>query len=124
MKLGTETGSLVNHLYSRVAPITPEVGMGASILSWSDRQAATVVAVDGAIFAITADTAKIVSGTTYDGSAKYEFTSNPNGHRYYFRIGKDGKPEGVTKNPTTGRWLKTGNRVLLGKRDHYHDPSF
>ena len=46
LKLGTETGSLINHLYSRSAQ-TGEiaVGVGATILSWSDRKACTIIEV-------------------------------------------------------------------------------
>jgi hypothetical protein len=43
MKLGTHTGSLTNHIYSRAVPITPEVGMGCTLLSWSDRHPATII---------------------------------------------------------------------------------
>ena len=48
LRLGTETGSLVNHVWSRTRPVGPEdvcEGMGATFLSWTDRHAATVHAV-------------------------------------------------------------------------------
>jgi len=38
MKLGTETGSLVNHVMSK-SGTKPEVGKGATELLWSDRHA-------------------------------------------------------------------------------------
>jgi hypothetical protein len=50
MKLGTETSNLVNHLLSRavrVAP-TPQVGMGATLLYWSDRSPATIMTIQQA----------------------------------------------------------------------------
>jgi len=37
MKLGVDTISFINHLYSRTAN-APEVGKGATVLSWSDRE--------------------------------------------------------------------------------------
>lgn len=42
-----ETGSLVNHLYSRMTKgqPQPEVGMGATLLHWSDRSPATIIKV-------------------------------------------------------------------------------
>lgn len=43
MKLGRETGSLINHLLSHSKEPAPAVGMGATILGWSDRHPATVV---------------------------------------------------------------------------------
>ena len=46
LKLGTETGSLINHLYSRSAQIDEiAVGVGATIISWSDRRAGTIIEV-------------------------------------------------------------------------------
>ena len=44
MNLGTETGSVMNHLMSRMVrgEPAPRVGMGATLLSWTDRHAATV----------------------------------------------------------------------------------
>lgn len=41
-----KTGSLVNEIYTRgVTTVTPKVGMGATIISWTDRQAATIIEV-------------------------------------------------------------------------------
>ena len=47
MNIGTQTNSLVNHLYSRmtVGAPAPVVGMAATTLSWTDRHAATVTKV-------------------------------------------------------------------------------
>jgi hypothetical protein len=42
MKLGTETGSFYNHLYSG-CPTLPEVGKGATKLYWTDREPYDVV---------------------------------------------------------------------------------
>ncbi len=44
MKLGTQTGSVINHLHSRAVIGQPEpvVGMGATMLLWSDRRACTI----------------------------------------------------------------------------------
>lgn len=44
MKLNTETSSLVNHIMSSNST-RPEVGKGATILRWTDRQAYEVVNV-------------------------------------------------------------------------------
>ena len=47
MKLGTQTGSLTNHIYSRavIGQPNPEIGMGATVLCWTDRHAATITAI-------------------------------------------------------------------------------
>jgi hypothetical protein len=45
MHLGTQTGSLTNHLYSRIKlPSEVKVGDGATLLGWTDRYAGTVKA--------------------------------------------------------------------------------
>jgi primosomal protein N' len=47
MKLGAQTASLTNHLQSRATIGQPEptVGMGATLLGWTDRYAGTIVEV-------------------------------------------------------------------------------
>jgi hypothetical protein len=45
MKLGSETGSLVNHLMSSRSNTEPNIGTPATLLSWTDRSAATVTKV-------------------------------------------------------------------------------
>ena len=49
MRPGTDTGSAMNALYSRMTKGQPEpvVGMGATILAWTDRYAATIASVEG-----------------------------------------------------------------------------
>lgn len=58
MKLGTDTGSLTNYLLSGTnGQPKPVVGMGATILSWTDRHPATIVEVskDYKVIAIQRD---------------------------------------------------------------------
>lgn len=127
MKLGTQTGSLVNHLHSRSVKgqPEPEVGMGATILCYTDRRAATVVAWDGKILTVCEDHAKRVDGNGMSESQRYEFSPNPNGYESNFRKNKNGMWEEVVRNPETGRWNKTGGYgLLIGRRDHYRDFSF
>lgn len=131
MKIGTQTNSLVNHLQSRAVIGQPEptVGMGATLLSWTDRDAATIVEVFkvGKLTYITVqgDSAKVVSGSGQNGSAKYEFTADPDGIKNTFRREESGKWTEVRKNPATQRWIKTGGYGLrIGARDKYRDPSF
>ena len=44
-RLGTSTGSLINHLMSGSKDSTPIVGTGCSILHWTDRTACTIIEV-------------------------------------------------------------------------------
>lgn len=131
MKLGTETGSLVNHIYSVATKGQPEptVGMGATILGWTDRNAVTITDVftAGKRTYITAqqDHAKRIDTNGMSESQDYEYTPNPNGALYNFRQNPtNGRWEEVYKNPETGRWIKSGRGLRIGDRDEYYDFSF
>lgn len=119
MKLGTGTGSLVNHLMSgHVGGPTPVVGMGATILHWTDRKAATVVKVSpsGKTVWVKADTATRVDRNGMSESQVYRYAPNPDAPVKAFRLGKHG-------------WRESGSRgrgaaLHLGHRASYHDYSF
>lgn len=133
LRAGTDTGSLVNHLYSRAVKGQPpaEVGMGATILGWSDRYAATIIKVDGdglsagTLITVQYDESKVVKGSTMDGSAEYEYSPNPQGATSVYRLSKAGFWDSVTFNLETKRWNKTGSKgVRIGDRQEYRDPHF
>ena len=135
MNIGTQTGSVVNHLYSRMtigAP-TPSVGMGATRLSWTDRHAATVTKVaelTSKVWAyeihVVEDKITVVSGSTHDGSAVFATTPNPEGYADMYRMDrKTGSWVRGYINGTTGRFKQFRNGgLILGMRDHYIDPHF
>lgn len=134
MNLGTHTNSLVNHLYSRatIGAPAPTVGMAATTLSWTDRHAATVTKVfelTSKVWAyeihVVDDIVTVTSGSTHDGTAKFAFTPTNDGYAALYRM--DRKTGAWTHgyiNKTTGRFLKTQGGLVLGRRDHYVDPSF
>jgi hypothetical protein len=129
MRLGTETGSVVNHFLSRgtIGQPEPVVGMGVTFLSWTDRSAGTIFRVFhiGRALAIETrdDISTCVSGSSHDGSAEWAHKINVNGHRSIYRFRRD-KWERVTQNEN-GRWVKAGGKGLrIGERDTYYDPSF
>lgn len=131
MKLGSETGSVINHLFSRavVGQPEPEVGMAATRLGWSDRYAATIVEVfqhgKHTFVAVQHDIAKVVAGSTQDGSAKYEYSRNPSAHKHIYRRENDGVWTPVFKDEDTKRWRKTcGAGLRIGEREEYRDPHF
>ena len=135
MNIGTQTNSLVNHLYSRMtigAP-APEVGMGATTLSWTDRHAATVTKVTelkSKVWAyeihIMEDKVTCISGSAHDGSAVYAFEPNPYGYADIFRMDrKTGKWVRGYVNQLTGRFKqRRSGGLILGMREHYYDPHF
>ena len=134
MKLNTQTASLVNHIYSQMtigAP-APEVNMAATTLSWTDRHAATVTKVTELTskvwsyeINVVEDKALVIAGSTHDGSATFAFVPNPEGYADIYRM--DRKTNAWVRgfiNNKTGRFQKTTGGLILGKRDHYVDPSF
>ncbi len=131
MKAGTETGSLTNHLYSRMVKgePTPKAGDAATLLSWSDRFAATVTDYDHktGIVTVNEDQSKRVDQNGMSEMQEYEYTRSPEGHgrTASFRKDKQGLWKQVRFNPETKRWNKSdGYGLRLGVRETYHDFSF
>lgn len=125
MKLGTETGSLVNHVMSRSSNPEPHVGMGATLLSWTDRLAATVISYDGKLLCVQRDNEKRIDNNGMSECQEYECTPNPHAMICVFKHDKDGSWREVILNPVTGRYnLAHGYRLVLGVRRPYHDFSF
>lgn len=119
-----ETGSLVNLVIAGGAQQEPEVGMPATVCMWSDRSPATVVEVlrfktgpkagqvKGVV--ITGDSSKLVKGSEQDGSARYEYTSNPDSpYRATYLVNR------------RGQYVKRGggDKLALGYRERYYDPT-
>lgn len=132
MKLGTETGSLINHLHSRavIGQPAPEIGMGATLLGWTDRHAATITCVvtqDGKLvrIGVKQDIATRIDRNGMSESQEYSYTENPDAYTQYFRLNKRGMWEGTRLNPDTKRWVKSeGCGLRIGERDEYYDFSF
>lgn len=131
LKLGSETGSLSNHLLSRAVKGEPKpvVGMGCTFLSWSDRHAGTiveVVEVKGVVkrIACREDNAKRVDSNGMSESQDYVFSPNPSAPLQWFGKDRKGFWVRVAMNDA-GRWVQRRSGGLrIGERDAYHDFSF
>ena len=110
MKLGTETGSLVNHMLSGSAS-EPSLGMGATVLYWTDRKAGTIVRVTPHTFTDQLDRVTRTDRNGMSEDQTYDCQPDPDGATYVFRRTKRG-------------WRSSGVGVLIGQRRHYHDYSF
>lgn len=112
--------TITNAITSGSGQPEPEVGMGATECSWSDRYAFTIIEVlrtkAGAVKAIKVQRDKVstVSGSAHDGSAKYEFTPDTEGHVEIVKLVKVGRNK--------GRWGAPGGWFHIGERDEYRDP--
>jgi len=116
-------GSMINLIngnsdYSK-APV-PEVGMGATILCWSDRHAATIVKVY---------TPKKI-GIKQDKATRVDKNGMTDSGQHYEYSPVDSNPEEVYTLRKNGRWVKQGEtatgggNLAIGYRDEYYDYSF
>jgi hypothetical protein len=115
-------GSLQNLIAANAtkgAP-TPEVGMGATILHWTDRTAATIIDVspNGKTITVQEDTATRSDSHGMSDAQSYDYASNPDGATHVYTLRKNGK---YVKQ---GNPLKGGQTVAIGYRRQYHDYSF
>jgi len=116
--------SLVNILQqSNTKTTTVKAGDGVTFLHWTDRTPGTVAEVENyktgpkagtpSRIGVRADSYEVVSGSTHDGSARYEITPNPGAPVVWYRLTKKG-------------WKRDGGSTFLqvGERDAYCDPMF
>lgn len=127
MNVGTQTASLVNHMYSRMTIGAPEpiVGMGVTMLLWTDRQAGTIVEVNAKkrYIAVTEDSTKRIDNNGISESQKYEYNAVMDGYRNYYR--KDRKNQWRRCfYKENGRLVFGSGGLIIGHRESYYDFSF
>lgn len=133
MKLGTETASVMNHLYSRgtIGQPEPVVGMGVTFLDWTDRRPGTIVQVSSSpdgravYFAAQEDDAVRIDRNGIGESQRYEFTPNPKARRVLYKRDRKGAWRQVEMNER-GRdvFVDKSQSIRIGERDKYYDFSF
>lgn len=111
-------GSLQNRLQERMVQPMPEIGMGATELLYTDRNAYEVIAVKDARHCTVREyDCKLKEGSDWLDQ-DYEFISNPKNRTANLFLTKK------------GRWVQRydngyyGNYFRLGVADQYRDPSF
>lgn len=117
-------GSLQNLMMGSSTGPEPEVGMGATILMWSDRRPATIIGVTrfktgaraGQVKTVTVrvDKATRVDSNGMSDAQSYTFEPDPDGAEYTFAATKSGG----FKTPGGGYGLR------VGSRSKYYDYSF
>lgn len=109
-------GSLINRIGENSKSPAPEVGMGLTIFSYTDRSAGTIVSVSksGKRFKFQVDKAIRADKNGMSDSQDYTYEAMP---------GSKVMTAFKTKN---GTWkiMKDGRGVALGYRNAYHDFSF
>lgn len=125
MKLGRDTGSLNNHIASRIIN-QPEIGMGATLLGWSDRKAATVIELFKKgkynYVVVQQDNATRTDKNGMSDSQHYDYTPNLEGSKTTFRILENGFQKVYVNH--NNRFVNTSGGVMFGERDEYYDYSF
>lgn len=131
MKLGTQTASVTNHILSRatIGQPAPEVGMGATLLHWTDRSAGTIIKVwtwrSATYIQVQEDKATRTDKNGYGGCQEYAFEPSILGNVHTYRQSEGGQWQPVRLNIKTQRWVKTeGSGLRIGERDAYFDPCF
>lgn len=114
-------GSLANLIAADARSRRPEIGMGATMLSWTDRHPATVVSVSETGLEVGAqrDIARRVDdGGPTDVAQRYDYTPDPDARVDTYTLRRNGN--WVRK----GEPMRKGAVLLIGARDEYYDFSF
>lgn len=116
-----QTGSLVNLLTANSKnTITPVVGIGATILMWSDRLPCTVIEVSksGKSVVVQHDEYTRTDNNGMSECQDYEFAPNPEGQKRTFTLRKNGRWV------VEGSGMKSGECLSIGHRNRYYDFSY
>lgn len=113
-------GNLTNRITETVKPATPVVGMGATVIFFSDRKAATITKVerDGKLITVQEDKAIRTDKNGQSDSQDYRYEPNPKGQLAQATLRKNGAYVMV------GGAMKNGTIVRVGERDEYYDYGF
>jgi len=117
-----QTNSLVNEILAGRRDPVPEVGMGATILMWTDRVAGTIVEIvrfksgphKGAPrkVVVQRDCAVRVDDNGISENQTYQYDRDRDGSRYEFQC------------TPWGGWKGGPGLLSIGYRQEYHDYSF
>lgn len=113
-------GNLMNRIAESSQMPEPKVGMGATIIMYSDRHACTVVAtfVSGKTVQVKQDKAIRTDENGMSEAQSYRYEPNPSAKLREFSKRKNGQWVEV------GQSQNNGPTLMIGERDEYHDYSF
>lgn len=110
-------GSLHNLLADQSRDATEvAVGVGGTVVGWTDRHAVTVVDVSKSGHRVTVQ---------YDTAVRTDTNGMSDAQEYRYERNTDGRVETFTRRRDGSYRVKGGTaRLLVGVRSHYHDYSF
>lgn len=132
MKLGKDTGSLVNAMMCGTnGQPEPVVGMGMTFLSWTDRSPGTITSVqhvgERLLIGVKSDHFERADSNKMSESQDYNFSPNPAAREQFWRL-DSGTWRSVIKKDVKGkgRFVLSGGTltIRIGERDRYYDFSF
>lgn len=127
LALASQTGSIVNHAMSRQTKDQPEprVGMGVTLLGWTDRYAGTITEIADQIITVQEDRATRTDSNGASERQAYSYERDPKGLAYHYRF-RDGAWQSVQFNERTKTWTAKpgGYGLKIGCRDHFYDFSY
>lgn len=112
-------GNLMNRLHEGPQSTIPAIGMGCTILMFSDRQPATIIEVcNSRRIVIQEDFAKRIDNNGQSESQEYSYSPNPDAKKIAVTLRKNGRWvfEGET--------VKNGTGIMIGEREKYYDFGF
>lgn len=108
----------------------PYVGMGATLLLYSDRHPATIIAIVDDVITVQEDYAIRADRNGMSESQSYVYVENPKAPLRYFRTAMRGQRAGRWQEVyrgISGRFRQVGSMgcgLRIGEREEYRDPSF
>ena len=131
MKIGTQTASLINNIYARSTngQPNPEVGMGVTMLGWTDRYPGriTEVFMIGKLTAIAVEEMNAIRTDNggFTEAQTYEYLPYTDGGNIsYYSQDATGYWTRVYRNPETNRWIKGTGGLIIGQMEKYYDFTF
>lgn len=121
MKLGTETGSVMNHLRSN-DPTPPVVGKGATELMWTDRKAYFVNAVSKDGKTCTIEKARAIRTDKRGMAEAQDYRYERTGHEVELRYLWGAWRYKIDEPWANKKWHKMN--IVFGYMDEYFDFSF
>lgn len=118
-------GSLTNRIMETIPPAVPEVGMGGTIVMWSDRYPVTIIGIlratrqsNPTVIRVQGDKATRLDKNGMSETQEWSFERDEKGDITEFSKRRNGTWVKV------GDSMKSGTILRVGKRDRYYDFSF
>lgn len=119
-------GNLNNRLMESSKQPEPQVGMGATLIMYSNRRAGTIIHASPNYLTVQRDIATRTDSNGMSECQDYSYQPNPDGSIAQFKKNKNGRWQEVSLDKETRRYnlVKGGYTLLIGDRDEYYDFSF